>query len=163
MLKIIQSNKIDTILKKYQPLQRKDLSKILTDVQNEFGFLTEEIIKKVSRFVGVSSTEIYGYASFYSMYNLEKPGRNIIRVCKGTACHVKGGNRLLSDIENYLGISAGETTEDGMFKIDAVSCLGICALAPVIMINGKTYSRVKFSMIKKILDEIREMDIKNES
>ena len=149
------SNILDKILKKYTNPQRSDLSKILLDVQNEFGYLSEELIRKVSNFVGVSATETYGFASFYSMYNLEKPGKYVIRACKGTACHVKGANRLIRDIENYLKIKPGETTKDGLFKFEVSSCLGVCALAPVLIINDKTYTRVNSKIVKSLIDEIR--------
>lgn len=158
MEKIRNSNKIDMILSKYNNPQRSDLGKILSDIQSEFGHLDPDSIMKVSKFINISATEIYGFASFYSMYYLYKPGKYRIRVCKGTACHVKGAKNILDALEKNLNIQAGETTEDGLFYLETVSCLGICALAPVIMINDKTYSRVNSMMMKTIIDEIRAME-----
>lgn len=152
---IRNSNILDKILKKFTSPQKNDLGKILLEVQNEFGYLNEEVIRKIAIYVGVSATEAYGFASFYSMYNLEKPGKYVIKACKGTACHIKGANRLIKDIEDYLEIKAGETTKDGLFKFEVASCLGVCALSPVIMINDKTYSRVNSKIVKTLIDEIR--------
>jgi len=149
------SNIIDNILKKYAPPKKSDLSKALLDAQNEFGYLNEDILKKISAYIGVSATEAYGFASFYSMYNLEKPGKYIFKICKGTACHVKGAKRLIKEIEQYLGIKEGETTPDGLIKLETASCLGVCALSPVLIINDKTYIRVNSKIVKSLIDEIR--------
>lgn len=154
------TNLLDKILKKFHSPQKSDLGKVLLEVQNEFGYLSEEVIKKISNYLGVSATEAYGFASFYSMYNLEKPGKYLIKACKGTACHIKGAGRLIKDIENYLGIKAGETAKDGLFKFEVSSCLGVCALSPVIMINDKTYSRVNFKIVKSLIDDIRKEETK---
>ena len=153
---IKNSNILDRIFKKFTSPRKDDLGKIFLEVQNEFGYLNEDIIKKISNFVGVSATEAYGFASFYSMYNLEKPGKYLIKACKGTACHIKGAGRLIKDIENYLEVKAGETTKDGLFKFEVASCLGVCALSPVIMINDKTYNRVNSKIVKSLIDEIRK-------
>ncbi|HOJ64924.1 MAG TPA: NAD(P)H-dependent oxidoreductase subunit E [Spirochaetota bacterium] len=155
MHEIKKSNIIDKILARYDKTKKSELSKILLDIQNEFGYLNEEIIKKTANYLGISSTEIYGFASFYSMYNLEKPGKYIIKICKGTACHVKGSSRLIKEIEGYLGIKEGETTKDGLIKLEVASCLGVCALAPVVIINEKTYTRVNAKIVKSLIDEIR--------
>lgn len=154
-------NKIDNIINKYPNIQKSDLGKILAEIQNEFGFLTEDIIKRVSVKVGVSATEAYGYASFYSIYKLKKPGKYIINVCKGTACHVKGAQRLIDDLMNYLNVKEGETTKDRLFTLDLSACLGVCALSPVMMINDKTYTRVNFKIAKSLLEEIRKKETTN--
>lgn len=161
MTEIKNSNIIDKILARYDKTKKSDLSKILLEIQNEFGFLNEEIIKKVSSYLNISKTEIYGFASFYSMYNLEKPGKYIIKICKGTACHVKGSTRLIKEIESYLGIKEGETTSDGLIKLETASCLGVCALSPVIIINDKTYTRVNAKIVKSLIDEIKQLNKNN--
>ncbi len=155
MTEIKNSNIIDKILARYDKTKKSDLSKILLEIQNEFSYINEEIIKKVSNYLNISPTEIYGFASFYSMYNIEKPGKYIIKICKGTACHVKGSARLIKEIESYLGIKEGETTSDGLIKLETASCLGVCALSPVIIINDKTYTRVNTKIVKSLIDEIR--------
>ena len=155
MKDIKSSNIIDKILIKYDKSKKSELSKILLELQNEFGYLNEDLIKKASFYLGMSATEAYGFASFYSMYNLEKPGKYILKICKGTACHVKGGNRLIKEIEAYLDVKEGETTKDGLIKFETASCLGVCALSPVLIINDKTYTRVNSKIIKSLIDDIR--------
>jgi NADH-quinone oxidoreductase subunit E len=151
---LIFSKKLDAILSRYSTPLKNDLSRILMDAQNEFGYLNEQIIRKVSGYLGISATEAYGFASFYSVYKLKKPGRHLIRVCKGTACHVKGAKRLLSDIEEYLKIKTGQTTEDGLFTLDTSSCLGVCALSPVMMIDDKAYTRINSKIALNLIREL---------
>ncbi len=158
-----ENNKIDLILSKYDPTQKSDLGKILLELQQEFQYLKESIIKRVSKFLNISATEIYGYASFYSIYNLYKPGKYVIKICKGTACHIKGASRMINDIEAYLDIKLGETTFDGLFKLDTASCLGVCSLAPVVMINDKTYTRVNTKILKSLIDEIKSEEERMEN
>jgi len=160
---IKENNKIDAILSKYDSTQKNELAKILLDLQGEFGYLKESIIKRVSKFLTISATEIYGYASFYSIYNLQKPGKYIIKICKGTACHIKGASRMVKEIETYLDVKLGGTTPDGLFKLDIASCLGVCSLAPVITINDKTYTRVNAKILKSLIDELKDKEKKVEN
>jgi len=153
-----ENNKIDAILNKYDSTQKSELAKILLELQEEFGYIKESIIKRISKFLNISATEIYGYASFYSIYNLQKPGRYIIKICKGTACHIKGASRMIKDIEGYLNVKLGDTTPDGLFKLDTASCLGVCSLAPVITINDKTYTRVNTKIVKSLIDELKDKE-----
>ncbi len=153
------SNKIDNILVKYPAKNKSDLGKILTEMQSEFRHINETIIKKVSGYLGISLTDIYGYASFYSIYSLEEPGRYIIKICRGTACHVKGAKRLLDEIEKILGIKPGETTEDKLFTLEVSSCLGICSLAPALIINDKTYTRVTGASLRTIINSYKQDQI----
>jgi NADH-quinone oxidoreductase subunit E len=155
MKRIQDSNRLDSILKQFENPAQSDLGKILLAVQQEFVSLDEHLIRRVAEYVGVSATEAYGYATFYSMYKLHTPGRIVLKVCNGTACHVKGAKRLVEDIENYLGIKTGETTADGLITFEISSCIGVCALAPVLVINGRTYTRVNFKIIQNLIDEIR--------
>lgn len=153
---------LDSLIKKYPNPERSDLGKLLSDAQTEFGYLSEFVIRKISNHVGVSATEAFGYASFYSMYYLQKPGKYIVRVCKGTACHVKGARKLIENIESFLKIKEGEITKDGLFQLEVASCLGVCALSPVMMVNEETYSRISFSSAKKILTDIRRKEVERE-
>lgn len=164
MENLLISKILDSLIEKYPNPDRSDLGKLLSDAQTEFGYLSEYIIRKISNHVGVSATEAYGYASFYSMYYLQKPGKYIVRVCKGTACHVKGARQLIENIEKFLEVKEGEVTKDGLFQLEVASCLGVCALAPVMMVNDETYSRVNFKVAKKILNDIRasEQEIDSE-
>jgi NADH:ubiquinone oxidoreductase subunit E len=146
---------IDTIIKKYQ--KEKDPALIiLQDVQEILGYVGKDYLKRISDRSGYPLTTLYGIVSFYPYFKLYPPGKNIIKVCMGTACHVKGSESLLDELKRQLCINPGETTKDKTFSLEAVRCLGCCGLAPVIMINDKTYGRIKVSKLKSILDKYRE-------
>jgi len=130
-----------------------DLIPLLQEIQERFGYISEESIKNISRFLKISENQIFGVASFYSQFRFVAPGRNTIKVCLGTACHVRGGQILSEEVERELGISPGQTTEDKRFDLQRVACLGCCALAPVVQINNDIYSRMSVVRLKKILDK----------
>lgn len=130
-----------------------DLIPILQEIQGRLGYISEEAVKNVSRFLKVSENEIFGVASFYSQFRFVPPGRNSIKVCLGTACHVRGGQILSLALERQLGITAGQTTEDKRFDLQRVACLGCCALAPVVAINKDIYSRMTVIRLKATLNE----------
>jgi NADH-quinone oxidoreductase subunit E len=133
--------------------QEGDLIPILQRVQEKFGFISGEAVRRMSRFLRISENRIFGVASFYSQFRFTEPGRNSIKVCLGTACHVRGG-RILSDaVERELGISHGQTTEDKRFDFQRVACLGCCALAPVVQVNDDIYSGVTVIRLKEILEK----------
>ncbi|MEW6446649.1 MAG: NADH-quinone oxidoreductase subunit NuoE [Bacillota bacterium] len=110
---------------------------VLQDIQEQFGYLPEEAVEVVSRELGVSTAEIYGVATFYTRFYFVPRGKNIIRVCRGTACHVRGSGRILGKLEEGLGLKSGETSPDLNFTLETVNCVGCCALAPVVVINEK--------------------------
>uniref|UniRef100_A0A7C2EJ08 NADH-quinone oxidoreductase subunit NuoE n=1 Tax=Ammonifex degensii TaxID=42838 RepID=A0A7C2EJ08_9THEO len=110
---------------------------VLQNIQGEFGYLPEEAVRVVSEELEISLAEIYGVASFYTRFYFVPRGKNIIRVCRGTACHVRGSGRILGKIEEGLGMKSGETTPDLKFTLETVNCVGCCALAPVVVINEK--------------------------
>ena len=130
-----------------------DLIPILQRTQKKFGYISEESIKHISRFLKISENQIFGVASFYSQFQFTAPGRNHIKVCLGTACHVRGGYILSDAVMRKLGISPGQTTEDKRFDFQRVACLGCCALAPVVQINDDIYSKMTVIRINDILDE----------
>jgi NADH:ubiquinone oxidoreductase subunit E len=130
-----------------------DLIPILQRVQEKFGYLSKEGIKRISRFLKISENQIFGVASFYSQFRFDAPGRNSVKVCMGTACHVRGGQILCEAVERELEISTGQTTEDGRFDFERVACLGCCALAPVVQVNDDIYSRMTVIRLKEILDK----------
>ncbi|MEW6173913.1 MAG: NADH-quinone oxidoreductase subunit NuoE [Bacillota bacterium] len=111
---------------------------VLEDTQNEFGYLPEEALEVVSKELGISLAEIYGVASFYARFYFTPRGKNIVRVCTGTACYVRGSGRILAKFEDELGLKDGETSADLKYTLETVSCVGCCALAPVTVINEKT-------------------------
>ncbi|KPL01177.1 MAG: hypothetical protein AMJ91_01070 [candidate division Zixibacteria bacterium SM23_73_3] len=130
-----------------------NLIPILQRVQEKRGYISEEAIKRISRFLKISENQIFGVASFYSQFRFDAPGRNSIKVCLGTACHVRGGQILCEAVERELDISPGQTTKDKRFDLERVACLGCCALAPVIQINDDIYSRMTVIRLKEILDK----------
>ena len=130
-----------------------DLIPILQRIQEKLGYISKEAVRHVSRFLKISENQIYGVASFYSQFRFTKPGRNSIKVCMGTACHVRGGQILGEAVERELDISPGQTTKDKRFDLQRVACLGCCALAPVVQINDDIYSQMTVIRLKEILDK----------
>jgi len=128
-----------------------DLIPILQKIQEKFGYIPEEAIKYVSRFLKISENQIFGVASFYSQFRFTPPGRNSIKVCLGTACHVRGGQILCEAVQRELDISPGQTTKDQRYDLQRVACLGCCALAPVVQVNSDIYSRMTVIRFKEIL------------
>ena len=138
------------------PANRGSLLQILQDIQERDGYLSEEAIGEVESSLGISANEIYGVATFYSFYKFNPPGRHIIHVCLGTACHVRGGARILQELEKLLGIKVGQVTPDGKFELSRIACLGCCALEPVVAIDGKFYPRVSPRQLPAILAEYQD-------
>jgi NADH-quinone oxidoreductase subunit E len=130
-----------------------DLIPILQKTQEKHGYISEEAIRGISRFLKISENQIFGVASFYSQFRFTQPGRNSIKVCMGTACHVRGGQILCEAIQRELDISPGETSQDKRFDLQRVACLGCCALAPVVQINDDIYSQMTVIRLKEILNK----------
>ncbi len=137
------------ILSSYHGM-RSEIIPILQDIQSNFGYIPEELIKDVSSFTRVPASEIYGVASFYSQFRFTPPGKNHIMVCTGTACHVKGADKIIEGIERHLGIGEDGVTSDLEYSIESVGCLGCCALAPCATVNNDTKSNITLKDIKKI-------------
>ena len=131
---------------------------ILSDIQNEYGYVPLEVQEVVSRKTGISVAEIYGVVTFYSFFTLEPSGKYVIGCCLGTACYVKGAQRIIDQFADILGIGPGETTKDGLFTLDALRCIGACAAAPAVTINGKIYARVEPNQVSGIIAEYRGME-----
>lgn len=115
---------------------------ILQEVQEQQGYLAEEAISEIADLTGMSRSEIFGVASFYAQFYFSRRGKHSVKVCLGTACHVRGGQRVLDQVQSELGILPGETTEDFKFSLDRVACFGCCALAPVMTINKTIYTEM---------------------
>jgi len=130
-----------------------DLIPILQEIQERLGYISEESIGRTSQFLKISENQVYGVASFYSQFRFSPPGRNSIKVCLGTACHVRGGQILCEAIERELDITPGQTTEDKRFGFQRVACLGCCALAPVLQVNDDIYSQMTVMRLKETLDK----------
>ena len=138
--------------------EKTPLIMILNDIQNEYGYIPLEVQQIVSDKTGISVAEIYGVVTFYGFFSLNPKGKYVIGICLGTACYVKQSQLVLDKFSSLLGIKPGETTEDGLFTIDAVRCLGACALSPAISINGNVYPKVKPSDVAKIIDDYRKKE-----
>jgi NADH-quinone oxidoreductase subunit E len=141
-----------SIIRKYAPGDKSNLIAILQAVQKKEGYITPHAVDKISEHLRITRSRIYGVASFYSQFKFNPPGRNSIKICLGTACHVQGGDFLLSALKAEIGIAPNETTEDGRFDLERVACLGCCALAPVIMINDVIFSNMSVVKMKELLD-----------
>ena len=128
-----------------------NLIMILHQIQGKFGYVPREVALLLSRELDVPLATIYEVITFYNYFKLEKPGKYNIAVCMGTACYLKGASQILDAVKDLLNIDEGETTPDGMFRLDAVRCLGCCGLAPVIMINDRIYGKVKKEQVMEIL------------
>ncbi len=130
---------------------RDALIPILQDVQKELGYISPESVAAISRYLRISENDIFGVSSFYAQFRFTAPGRHSVKVCLGTACHVRGGSTLLDSLQNGLGIACGETTPDNRYDLDRVACLGCCALSPVVQINGKIFSKVTVNKLTELL------------
>ena len=141
---------IDAILTKYQG-KKGSLIPILQEVQALYNYLPKDALEYIAVRTGTPIAQIYGVVTFYSQFHLTPRGRNIIRVCQGTACHVRGGKVILQTIEKELGIKAGHTTEDLRFTLETVACIGACGLAPVMQVNEDTHGRLTPDKLSAIL------------
>ena len=133
--------------------QRGALIPILQKAQEELGYLHEEAVSEIAQFMGFSESEVYGVASFYAQFRFTRQGEHVIKVCEGTACHVRGGGRILEEVERELGIQPGGTTEDCKFSLERVACVGCCALAPVMMVDDAVHAKMTVAEAKKKLAE----------
>ncbi len=144
--------KIDLINKRHQ---NGSLIPLLQSAQDSYGYIPEKIIYYISELVNIPAADIYGVITFYSQFRLKPLGKNLIRICEGTACHVNGAKSILSVLQDELGITVGETTDDGIFSLQSVACLGCCSLAPVIMINNSTHGNLTTDKLKKIVKKYK--------
>jgi NADH:ubiquinone oxidoreductase subunit E len=149
---------IEPILDRFPNKQREDLIPLLQKIQDEFGFLSEEIITRVGAYLSISVNKIYGVATFYDNFRFGPVGRYHIRLCHGTACHVAGSTTLLQELEKQLKIKSGETDKAGLFSLEVVSCVGACGLAPLIEINGEYFTGLTLPKLKDVLNSIRAKD-----
>lgn len=133
--------------------QPEHLLAIMQDVQKQYNYLPRLAISMISEYLGIPVNRVYAMASFYKAFSLVPKGCYVFRVCDGTACHIKNSEVLLDQLQQRLGIGAGETTKDGLFSVETVNCLGACALAPVMVVNGKVYGKVTPGDIGKIIKE----------
>jgi NADH-quinone oxidoreductase subunit E len=150
--KEILNFKVDLINKRHQ---HGSLIPLLQSAQDSYGYIPEKVIYYISELVGIPPAEIYGVITFYAQFRLKPLGKNLIRICEGTACHVNGAKTVLSVLQDEVGISIGESSDDGQFSLLSVACLGCCSLAPVMMINDETFGNLDQNKIKKAIEKFR--------
>jgi NADH-quinone oxidoreductase subunit E len=146
---------LGAILSAYPERSKSQLIPILQDVQDRLGFLSENAIVDVSRYLNLPTSKIYGVATFYNQFRFQPQGKYHIQVCRGTACHVLGSATVLEELQNELKIKAGKTSSDGQFSIEVVACIGACGLAPVICVNGEFHAKVTRESLKSIVNNLR--------
>ncbi|MEK7477215.1 MAG: NADH-quinone oxidoreductase subunit NuoE [Candidatus Coatesbacteria bacterium] len=135
---------------------RSELIPLLQEVQGELGYLSPDSMREVARFLRMPESVIFGVATFYAQFYLTKQGRHKIKVCQGTACHVRGGAAILQAITRKLGIEAGQTAEDGEFSLERVACVGSCALAPVVVTDDKVHGAMTPAKTERLVDSLRK-------
>ena len=146
---------LDEVLNDYKGVEGS-LITILQKAQEIYGYLPREIIEYIAGELKQKTAKVYGVATFYTQFRFEPVGKYLIMLCMGTACHVNGAKTIEAAVCDELGISDGETTEDGLFTLNNVACIGCCSLSPVMMINGETYGQLTSDKVRSILSELRE-------
>jgi NADH-quinone oxidoreductase subunit E len=147
-------DRVDKVLASYTH-EKANLIPILQQVQQVLGYLPEEALKRIAKYVGDPECNVFGVATFYAQFQLLPRGRNIVRVCRGTGCYVKGAPRIIEELEKLLKIKEGETTPDKEYTLETVACFGSCALAPVMVVNDKVYGRLTAEKAKEIVKGIK--------
>jgi NADH-quinone oxidoreductase subunit E len=140
---------LSKILSSFQG-KRDELIPILQQVQEQFGYLPEDEMKEVAKFLRIPESEVFGVETFYAQFKLKPSGKKTVVVCRGTACHVKGGARILKEIEKQLGISPGQTTPDMEYTLETVACIGACALAPNVIVGKEIYGQMNTKKLREI-------------
>lgn len=150
---------VNPILDKYKGLDGSLIS-ILQDIQSKYNYLPIDVLGYISDKTGIKKAKILGVASFYTQFRLSPVGKHVIMLCQGTACHVNGSKAIEKAIYEELGIEDGQTTDDDLFTLENVACLGCCSLSPVMMIDGKAYGKLTPKKAKSIINEIKNADTK---
>lgn len=162
MCDFVSSNKqlfdeLDTFIG-FLPTKKGSLIQVLHHAQGLFGYLPKEVQLHISKQIDVPASKVYGVVSFYSYFTTEPRGKYKISVCLGTVCFVKGSDKVLAEFENQLGIKSGDTTNDLMFSLEGLRCVGACGLAPVVVVNGKVYGHAKPEQVAEILDHCNQVE-----
>lgn len=152
MAKEEQKEKIREIIEAYPPDQRYALA-ALQDMQHAFNYIPEPGLRQLALHLGCPVAQLYSMATFYKALSLTPKGEHIIKVCNGTACHLRGSMNLVTQLKRELGIDPGQTTEDGLFSVELVNCLGSCALSPVMVVDGTYHNKLKVEQVRGIIDQ----------
>jgi len=145
---------LDPLISKYRN-KKGNMIPLLQGAQSLYGYIPREAFEKLARESGLVPSEMYGVATFYAQFRLQPVGKYIVRVCHGTACHVQNADSITDALREALGVKDGETTDDGLFTLESVACLGCCSLAPVMMIGENTYGKLTGKEAVKVIKEIR--------
>lgn len=149
---------IDAIVHKHN-VQLGSVIPVLQEIQDAYGYVPPVTIQRIAENIGIPASEIFGIVTFYSQFRLEPIGKNLIKVCHGTACHLSGVERIAHILAQATGAEEGETSQDGMFTVEHVACLGCCSLAPCIMLNGEVHGRLTPEAISKTVSQVKESEI----
>lgn len=153
-----QQQKVLEILEEYEYLP-SNLIAILQEIQTEYKYLSESALRLVAEKLGISTAKVYSVATFYENYSLEAKGKHIIKVCAGTACHVRKSQPIFDAIHDYLGLTGKKkTSDDGMFTLETVACLGACGLAPVMTVDGEVHAKMTPEAALALLEDIRKKE-----
>ena len=148
------TEKVDSLIDSYVD-KKEQLISLLQDIQAEFNYLPRDVLIQVSHKLDIPLSQVFSVATFFRAFSLKPRGRHLITVCLGTACHVRGGQRLVDKIERDYGIRPGETTEDEKFTLETVNCLGCCALGPVVVVDGKYESQMNADKLDRVLEKYK--------
>ena len=146
---------LDIILKKYKQGKREDLIPLLQEIQDHLGYLSEEAIVKTGSFLGLSTTKIFGLATFYDRFRFMPSGKIQIRICHGTSCFLNGSQAIINKIRDETGVMPGQTSRDGNFSYEIVSCMGGCCNGPVINVNGQYYTHIKAEQLPELIKRLK--------
>jgi NADH-quinone oxidoreductase subunit E len=149
------SKDIELIIKNYKPGRREELIPLLQDIQDEHGYLSEESIVRVGNFVGLSTTKIFGLATFYDQFKFVPSGKVRIKICNGTSCFLNGSQSVINKIKEETGLIEGQTGRDGIFSYEIITCMGGCNNGPVLNINGEYYPSVKPEQLPELIKKLR--------
>jgi NADH:ubiquinone oxidoreductase subunit E len=149
------STDLDIILKKFKQGKREDLIPLLQEIQEDMGYLSEEAIVKVGSFLGLSTTKIYGLATFYDRFRFIPSGKIQIRVCHGTSCFLNGSQAIINKIKEETGVAEGQTTRDGNFSYEIVSCMGGCHNGPLLNVNGQYHTHIKPEQLPELIKKLK--------
>jgi NADH:ubiquinone oxidoreductase subunit E len=155
------NTKVMTILNKYH-LEKKSLIPILQDVQAEYNYLPQEALRLVSQTLGIPLIDIVAVATFFRAFSLKPRGKHVVTVCLGTACHVRGGPKILDEFQRILNIGPGETSPDRQFTLETVNCLGCCAIGPVVVVDGDYHAQTSIRAAGKIIKKYTKKEKQNE-
>ena len=149
------NTKVQSLIEKHQGL-KKNLIAILLDIQESFNYLPAESLRQVAKALGMPLIDVLGVATFYRAFSLKPRGKHTCLVCLGTACHVRGGQKILEEVERKLGVPAGETTKDGQFTLETAACLGCCAIGPVVVVDGEYHGHATIRKVGPILGKYQK-------